>query len=143
MKKHREQPGFETRIAGTVLDSLWGLVTMPFRKKSPAINKVHVQSAWQEVERLANGSYQEIKLAVVKADSVVDDILKRKVGGESMGERLKNAEPKFNHQTYQDLWESHKLRNSIAHEAHFQPNLDDLRIAVARFRKALQEMGLL
>lgn len=143
MKKHREQPGFETRIAGTVLDSLWSLVTMPFRKKGPTIDRARVQGAWQEVERLADGSYQEVKLAVVKADSVVDSVLKLKVMGETTGERLKNAESKFSRQTHSNLWEAHKLRNSIAHEAHFEPNLEDLHIAVARFRRALQEIGIL
>jgi len=143
MKKHRGQPGFETRIAGTVLDSLWSLVTMPFRKKGPTIDRARVQDAWQDVEHLADGSNQEVKLAVVKADSVFDGILKRKVSGETMGERLKNAKSKFSGQTYNNLWEAHKLRNSIAHEAHFEPDLQELRIAVARFRRALQEIGIL
>ncbi|MFY9484385.1 MAG: hypothetical protein WAP74_02055 [Patescibacteria group bacterium] len=143
MKKYEQEPGFETRIANTILGSLWGLITMPFRKKASPIDRSRVQAAWQEVERLADGSYQEVKLAVVKADSVVDGVLKLKVIGETTGERLKNAESRFSRQTHNNLWEAHKLRNSIAHEAHFEPDLEDLRVGVARFRRALQEIGIL
>ena len=143
MKKYEQEPGFETRIANTILGSLWGLITMPFRKKASPIDRSRVQAAWQEVERLADGSYQEVKLAVVKADSVVDGVLKLKVIGETTGERLKNAKSRFNRQTYDNLWEAHKLRNNIAHEAHFEAKPEDLRVAVARFRRALQEIGIL
>ncbi len=106
-------------------------------------NRGHIAAAWQEIEQLADGSAQELKLAVVKADSLVDGILQRTAGGKTMGERLKNAESKFSHATYHNLWEAHKLRNRIAHEAHVEPHLEELRIAVARFRKALQEIGVL
>ncbi|TSC92704.1 MAG: hypothetical protein CEN91_376 [Candidatus Berkelbacteria bacterium Licking1014_85] len=47
----------------------------------------------------------------------MDKILKlRKVKGETMGERLKNATNIYPRETLSDLWNLHKLRNRIVHE---------------------------
>jgi hypothetical protein len=45
--------------------------------------------------------------------------------GNTLGERLKAASPKFNKQVYNTIWESHKIRNRLVHEmnTNFPPNV--------------------
>lgn len=143
MRRRKHQENFESRILGSLAAGLISLIKLPFGKKGSPVDRVKAQSAWQEVERMSKGSIEELKIALVQADNVVDSVLRLKVSGETMGDRLKAAQDKFSYETYQNLWEAHKLRNRIAHEAHFAADQEQLRIAIGRFRKSLQEIGIL
>ncbi|MFC1775474.1 hypothetical protein ACFLY0_01310 [Patescibacteria group bacterium] len=72
---------------------------------------------WEVVENhLNSNNAAEWRLAIIEADSILDDMVK-KMGydGESLGERLKAVEVSdFN--SVQSAWEAHKVRNQIAHE---------------------------
>ncbi|MEP7103629.1 MAG: hypothetical protein ABI721_02900 [Candidatus Dojkabacteria bacterium] len=70
-----------------------------------------------------------LKNAVFEADKLLDFVLKsKKVKGETLGERLKNAKHLFrNNTSYNTIWEVHKLRNKLAHEMDYSPNSNFLR----------------
>jgi len=72
---------------------------------------------WEVVENHLNSENPaEWRLAIIEADSILDDMVK-KMGydGNSLGERLKAVEVSdFN--SVQSAWEAHKVRNQIAHE---------------------------
>lgn len=54
--------------------------------------------------------------AIIEADIMLDDLLKQlKIEGDSVGERLKNAN-KASFRTLDNAWTAHKVRNEIAHK---------------------------
>lgn len=142
MRKHH-RVSFENRVATGLLQGLINLVTMPFRKKGPRVDLERFRYSWQSVEQLSQGSVEQLKVAVIQADTLIDSVLKAKVSGLTMGDRLKKSVGHFGYNTYQDLWEAHKLRNRIVHEPHHVFTGEEMRQAVGRFRKALRELGIL
>jgi len=79
-------------------------------------------------------------LAVLNADKLLDQVLKE-LGykGQTMGERLKSATPKFSNRN--DVWSAHKLRNMIAHETDVRVSYENARRALTSFRHALKDLG--
>jgi hypothetical protein len=69
--------------------------------------------------RIDAGTEADWKLAIIEADSIVDEITKAlKLSGDTMGERMKSAH-ESTWRTLQDAWEVHKIRNTIAHSPDF------------------------
>lgn len=97
---------------------------------------------WQGIKsKLDSQNPSDWKLAIIEADSLIDDILK-KAGkeGENLGERLKNIEPS-DFDNLQNVWEAHKLRNKIAHEpADFKLEKFEAERAIRQFEEALKEL---
>lgn len=96
---------------------------------------------WKKIlERGSALDENERKFAIIAADSLVDKILGLAgYGGENLGERLKKVEPS-DLDSLNDLWEAHKVRNRIAHEADFKLTKEDSQLALSRYEKALKEL---
>lgn len=96
---------------------------------------------WQKI--LARGSSDgenDRKLALIAADSLIEKILALAgYSGENLGEKLKNIEPS-DLDSLQDLWEAHKIRNRIAHEADYKLSREEAIRALALYEKALREL---
>ena len=99
---------------------------------------------WARIrERLATGMESEAKLAVIEADSMLDDILKRMgYGGETLGERLKNLTA-VTMPNIEEVWEAHKTRNNIVHDPDYRLSLDEARKAISIYEKALSDLQAL
>ena len=99
---------------------------------------------WQAIlERAGSNDENERKLAVIAADSLLDKIFARQgYKGENLGARLRQVEPS-DLETLQDLWEAHKLRNRIAHEAHHVLSREETLSAIKRYEKTLNELRYL
>ena len=98
---------------------------------------------WQELTILIKGGApSQLKQALIVADKSLDSVLRDLVAGEAMGERLKNAKSLFHPQTYDKVWQAHKLRNALVHESGFEVQGFMLKNAVDQFRVALKELGL-
>lgn len=72
---------------------------------------------WRKIVELVDSQNQnDWRQAILDADTVLDEILK-KGGyiGDSLGERLTNAN-KADFQTLDQAWDAHKVRNMIAHD---------------------------
>lgn len=96
---------------------------------------------WAEIQAMAqSGGPANYRQSIMEADKLVDFVLGSKVGGETMGERLKNAKHLFSKDTYNKLWTAHKIRNKIAHEADFEGLSSDASLALRNFEKALREL---
>ena len=97
---------------------------------------------WDEIKRHLDSDNQiEWKMAVIEADSLFDDIMK-KIGysGESLGERLKNIEPS-DFDNLQNIWEAHKVRNRLAHDpAKIEFTHDEAKNTIEKYEKALKEL---
>lgn len=101
------------------------------------------EKRWHEIEEKAvSQNSSDWKLALIDADSLIDEILKRAgYAGKGLGERLKQIEPSdLDH--LPDLWEAHKLRNRIAHEAETLDRRDVDR-AMDQYRAVLKELKFL
>lgn len=116
-------------------------------KKPSKVNKKIVQDKWREIETsMSQGGPANFQSAVMEADKLFDYVLKGIVGNnnQNMGERLKLAQKKFsNWETYQGIWEAHKVRNRMAHEMNHELNSTLARNTVEQFRKGLRDLGVL
>lgn len=97
---------------------------------------------WDKTKkRLESGLDSEYKLAIIEADSMLDDVLKR-IGhkGETLGERLKQLTPDLL-SSINDVWEAHKIRNNIVHDPDYKLNSGEARKALEIYEKTLSELG--
>ena len=106
--------------------------------------KKRTVKAWLQIKkRLATGEESNMKLAVIEADKVLDEILKRSgFVGETMSERLKRLTP-AQLSNLEQVWGAHKLRNRIVHEPNFEVSRAEIELAVSIYGRAFQEFGLI
>lgn len=105
-----------------------------------------VRNKWQEIQTLmSQGRPSAYKVAVMEADKLADYVLKAKVGNDgNMGDRLKKSQNLFsNYNDYQNLWEAHKVRNRIAHDADHELYPAEVKKTISYFEKSLRELKVL
>lgn len=113
-------------------------------KSSGRVDLSIIPAKWTEIQAMMKaGGPANYRQAIMESDKLVDLVLKSKVKGETMGERLKNAKHLFDCDTYDKLWLAHKIRNKIAHEADFEGLSSDANLAVRNFEKALKELRVI
>jgi hypothetical protein len=114
------------------------------RKINGRVDLSIVTAKWSEIQAMQDqGGPANYRQAIVEADKLMDLVLKTKVTGETMGERLKAAKHLFSHDTYDRLWTAHKIRNKVAHEADFEGLSSDATLVVRNFEKALKELRII
>ncbi|NIM47105.1 MAG: hypothetical protein GTN40_03035 [Candidatus Aenigmarchaeota archaeon] len=110
------------------------------------LNRGVVKEKWQKIEELMRlGRPSNFKTAILEADKLVDYVLRGLgVSGETMGDRLKSARPRFlNYDTYNDLWFAHKVRNDLVHDIDHELLSYEAKKAVEGFKRALEELRML
>ncbi len=108
---------------------------------APGLPKKALNKKWQSVlDKLAKDDENSYKLAVIEADNIFDDILKR-IGyqGEDMGERLKQLTPAQT-ANLDEVWQAHKLRNQIVHEPDSRLTHSQAQRAVEIYQRALEDL---
>lgn len=97
---------------------------------------------WVSVVRRANtGTPENIRLAILEADALVDTFLKKRgYEGDTLADRLKHFSPD-QIKTLDELWRSHKIRNHIAHTPGFTISTKEAEVAILGFRNFLKELG--
>ncbi|PIR44155.1 hypothetical protein COV23_01200 [Candidatus Wolfebacteria bacterium CG10_big_fil_rev_8_21_14_0_10_31_9] len=100
-----------------------------------------IREKWMEiVEAAKHYNQKELHLAIIKADSLVDNILKQEgCPGDDMGERLRT----FNKDSFKcldKLWEAHKIRNKLAHEPDFKISESEARKILDLYYDSLEEL---
>lgn len=107
-----------------------------------AFNREKMTKSWKEIEGLATQGPMTRKLAVIEADKLVDHALKT-VGypGETMSERMKVAE--YKHPKIREMWQAHKWRNQLVHEAHFDLSERQTKEALRAFEAVLRSLHAL
>jgi hypothetical protein len=122
-------------------------ITRPQGKNNRSGGRVDLSIApakWAELQAMMkDGGPANYRQSIMEADKLVDLVLKSKVSGETMGERLKNAKHLFSRDTYDKLWTAHKIRNKVAHEADFEGLSSDASLAIRNFEKALKELRII
>ncbi len=102
------------------------------------------QGRWGEIRKHLSTEHQaEWKIAILEADTLLDDVLiKTGRSGENMGERLKGMNP-ADFASLQDVWDAHKIRNSIAHEPSYPLSKSQAEEAISKYERALRELKYL
>lgn len=110
----------------------------------PAEAKGAYDARWQEIRNhVESFKESEWKLAVIEADKLVDDVLKTAgYPGETMGERLTMIKPD-QLVNIQHLWDAHKLRNLLVHDANYQLTHKQAIWCIDAFESVLHELGAL
>lgn len=92
--------------------------------------------------RIQSGDTLHLKSALVDADKLLDFVMKsRRLKGETMGERLKNANKYFDRNQYNRIWEAHKLRNRLVHEIDSSTNDQQIRTAFSELKSAIRKLS--
>jgi hypothetical protein len=113
-----------------------------FAPKLEGLNRGVIQSRWNEIEKMGEGGGVNLKVAVMEADALLDYALKAlAMPGNTLGERLKFAAYKF--PKINNVWNAHRLRNQMAHEASFYLDPVMARKALRDFKDALRLMNVL
>ena len=103
-----------------------------------------VKNNWLRIQELmASLNPSDWNMAVLHADSLLDDILIR-LGyqGETMADRLKIVDP-YQMPSLDRIWSAHRLRNSIAHDPGLQNTRETIEYAVKTYEQAFQELGFM
>ena len=99
---------------------------------------------WQKIqERLARGDDANLKLAVIEADALFDDILLRMAApGKTMDERL-NIFQKHELKSIDLVWEAHRFRNYLVQNTKYAITKEQAEQAIKNYESALKELEYL
>jgi len=109
--------------------------------KAPKDDRSVKNERWEKIKRLVESNNPaEWKVAIFEADSILEEMTqKMQIKGDTLGDRLKNAEPS-DFQTLQNAWAAHKVRNNIAHQGGtFELSHKDAQEAIKNFEVVFQE----
>ena len=99
---------------------------------------------WEKIlERLKKGDEANLKLAVIEADTLLDDIFK-KIGlpGKNMDERLGQI-TQTEIKSVDKIWETHKIRDRIVKNSEIRISFEEAERAVGNIETALKELEYL
>ena len=99
---------------------------------------------WQKIlGRLERGDDANLKLAVIEADNIFADILKRmSLPGENFEEQLSQFE-RHELKSVDLVWEAHRLRDFIVHQPKVPISRDQAQTAIQYYETALKELEYL
>ena len=83
----------------------------------------------------------DYKSALIELDKLLDYCLKnKKLEGETLGERLKNAKGLYEKREYNSIWEAHKQRNALVHQVNYRLDNASLKQHINTLKKAVEEL---
>tara|TARA_Y100000310_G_scaffold240643_1_gene244510 strand:- start:104 stop:499 length:396 start_codon:yes stop_codon:yes gene_type:complete len=114
--------------------TLGGLVLCrSVRRKIAGATKKQLLQQWYALDTIDDTARR-----VLEADSILNKALDVLGYEGSLGEKLKKAGPRFS--DLNAVWVAHKLRNRIAHEPGMQISQRESDQAVARLRRAFDDL---
>lgn len=100
------------------------------------------KTRWQEIKKMLDSeNASDWKMAIVSADSLVNDLLGN-IGyeGGSLDERLKAMEPS-DFDNLRNIWEAHQTRNKIASQWEvYELTKEEAQNTLDKYEKALREL---
>lgn len=137
---------FETVVFTSIVVGLILLISIGFlitRKSSGSGWKDNFRVKHKELVILSqNSDIIFVRSAVTEADKLLDAILlKYLLPGNTMGERLGNAHSIFSDKAnLERAWRGHKVRNSLAHDMTYNPDIKALRYAFADLSASIKDL---
>ena len=106
-----------------------------------AFPKRHLNKSWQKIlTRLQKSDEANLRLALIEADNLFDDLLKQmRLPGESMADRLRYIDSS-QVSNIDEIWRAHKLRNVLVHNHEYQITRNEMEFGVHAYEKALKEL---
>jgi len=106
-----------------------------------AFPKRHLNKSWQKILlRLSKNDEANLRLALVEADNLFDELLKQmRLPGESMADRLKYLDSS-QISNIDEIWQAHKSRNTIVHNPEYPITRNEIEFGVKAYEKALKEL---
>ncbi len=103
--------------------------------------KRQLNKSWQKILlRLNKNDEANLRLALIEADNLFDDLLKQiQLPGESMADRLKYLDSS-QVSNIDEIWQAHKLRNTIVHNPEYPITRNEIEFGVKAYEKALKEL---
>ncbi len=98
---------------------------------------------WAKVlKRLETGKEADYKLAVIEADSLLNDILK-KMGykGETMAKILEQLDATIL-PSIEQIWKVHKIRNNVVHDPDYELSLEQARKILGIYEKTFRTLEM-
>lgn len=113
-------------------------------KKIFTLRDVIFKERWAGIrKKVASDRMDAMKLAIIEADKLADDILKHSgYQGEHMADRLVNIAPD-QLKSLNRLWRAHRLRNDLVHTVGFQLSKEQVQGVLADFEEFFREVGML
>ena len=111
----------------------------------PVVSKSKLQKRWNKIkERLKSENISQYKLAIIEADSLVEEFLGG-IGyrGENMTQKLEQVSELHLDDHRETLSEVHKLRNRIVHEANFEVDRQTAQNALEVYENFLRYLEFL
>lgn len=93
-----------------------------------------IQTSWKHIK-----SFEDHHRAILEADKLLDIALKEKGYQGTVGQKLKNSGALFS--DLNAVWYAHKLRNTVAHELHYNLTQKEYDKAMMGFYKGLRDLG--
>lgn len=109
-----------------------------------AFPKRHLNKSWQKILlRLNKNDEANLRLALIEADNLFDDLLKQiRLPGDSMADRLKYIDSS-QISNIDEIWQAHKLRNTIVHNSEYPITRNEIEFGVRAYEKALKELDFI
>lgn len=106
-----------------------------------AFPKRHLNKSWQKIlTRLSKSDEANLRLALIEADNLFDDLLKQmRLPGESMADRLRYIDSS-QISNIDEIWRAHKLRNVMVHNHEYPITRNEMEFGVRAYEKALKEL---
>ena len=113
---------------------------MEFLNYKPAGSKKELKKWLKIKERLETNLESEFKLAVIEADTFLNDVLE-KMGykGETFGEKLEKLTIDIL-PNLKDLKEAHRIRNNIVYDPDYKLSLEMAKRVIDIYEKALMDL---
>lgn len=135
--------GLIALVAAAIIIAVVLFLIIHFSPQTSKIDKQKYQSRWLEIENsLKPGDSSSQQMAILNADKLLDLALKETGSkGQTMGERMKSRNGAWSNANA--VWAAHKLRNRIAHDEQVSISDDMTRRALASFKVALRDLGVM
>jgi len=104
-----------------------------------------VREKWAEIEILQQAKNpSSSKQAIIVADKVLEQVIKQATNTNTLGEGLKLSKDLFSSYAIYDMaWKAHKVRNSMVHDANYDPPHYVVNEAISQFKSVFRDLGLL
>lgn len=122
-------------MSGDIKQTLTGMnVPIELTKRQGKLRK-----KWKKIKDvIKTGDEKAYKIAIIKMDEIIDDLIKRMgYGGENMGERLAAINP-GQIENISELQKAHELRNKIIHEENFKLEKEQAEEAIGYYENFLK-----
>lgn len=142
---------------GVIIFSIVRLIEIQLMEKEELEHELHLAELYKaELERKSNPKWKYIltlvdspndsdwRVAIIEADTLLEEVLKSKeLFGNTVSELLESARAS-GYQRIQDAWDSHLIRNKIAHEGqNFPLSQVEARKIIRQFQNFFEELEVI